>query len=87
MKIKERLTLIKWRIHHSDAVRYFHLSKWPEIIYDCFIGASLLTILFAVLVGALAACGLIPHPKGLILGVLCTLSIGGFIGFFWGRKW
>ena len=32
MKIKERLTLIKWRIINSDNVRYFHLSKWPDEI-------------------------------------------------------
>jgi O-antigen ligase len=85
MKIKERLTLIKWRIINSDNVRYFHLSKWPEIIHSGLIGAAITTLLFAIIVGAVAVCGLMPHPKGLFFGVLCTLSVGALCGISWRR--
>lgn len=85
MKIKERLTLIKWRIINSYNVRYFHLSKWPEIIHCGLISAAITTGIFVLIVGALAVCGLTPHPKGLFFGVLCTLSVGALCGISWRR--
>ena len=83
MKTKERLTLIKWRIINSENVRYFYLSKWPEIIHSGLISAGITTLIFVLIVGALAVCGLTPHPKGLFVGVLCTLSVGFLLGVLW----
>jgi|TARA_R110000744_G_scaffold80963_1_gene159103 hypothetical protein len=83
MNLKERYKLIYWRAVNSENVRYFYLSKWPEIIHSGLIGAAITTLLFAIIVGALAACGLMPNPKGLFFGVLWTLSVGFLLGIFW----
>lgn len=85
MNLKERYKLIYWRAVNSENVRYFYLSKWPEIIHSGLIGAAITTGIFVLIVGALAVCGLTPHPKGLIIGVLCTLCVGSFCGISWRR--